>query len=208
MPSLKKHRRAWQILMLLVGLGALIGLIAWYGFGDIGKAFAQAGWGVALVTLFHYVPIACDTMGWRQLFRKESRKRVGFARLYLYRWIGESINNLLPVGQVGGDVVRARLASKAGAPADRAGAVTVVDFTIGLLTQMALALVALAIVATKTGLNGWLGWLLLGILVFSGLIIAFLVAQAWGVFGRKGRAASRLIRKLSRRSATQVADGA
>lgn len=203
---MNKHRRAWQVVMMLLGLGALVGLIAWYGFKDIGSAFAQAGWGVLWVSLFHFIPIACDAMGWRQLFRSEVRRRVGAKRLFLFRWIGESVNNLLPVGQVGGDVVRARLASKAGAPTDRAGAATVVDFTIGLLTQMFLALVALGLLAARTGLNGWVGWLLLGILVFSALIGAFLAAQIWGWFGRTGEAASRLLKGLSRRTAHQVAD--
>ena len=203
-----RRRRIWQIVMMLLGLGALLGLIAWYGFDDIGQAFAQAGWGVVWVTLFHFVPVACDAIGWRQLFRGEVRRRVGAGRFFLYRWIGESVNNLLPVGQVGGDVVRARLASKAGAPTDRAGAATVVDFTIGLLTQMFLALVALVLLAARTGLSGWVGWLLVGILIFSALIGAFLAAQVWGWFGKTGEAASRLLKRLSRSTARDVAEEA
>jgi putative membrane protein len=191
--------------MALLGLGGLVGLVGWFGFADIASAFARAGWGIAWVAVFHFVPIACDTMGWRQFFRPQNRARVGLGRLYVYRWICESVNNLLPVAHIGGDVVRARLASKAGAPADRAGAATIADFTIGLLTQMVLALIALAILVHRTGLNGWAGGLLLGVLIFSGLVIALLVAQISGFVGRTGKALSELLRKITRRTAEEVA---
>jgi lysylphosphatidylglycerol synthase-like protein len=55
------------------------------------------------------------------------------------------INRLLPVAQVGGDFVLARLLAESGTPGPTAGASVVVDATAGLLTQLAFALVGIGL---------------------------------------------------------------
>lgn len=188
-------RRIWQLAPAVVGLALLAGLVAWYGFADVAGAFVAAGWGIVWVTLLHLAPLVCDTLGWRRLFRAKDRPPA--ARLFLFRWIGESVNNLLPAGQVGGDVVRARLAAKAGAPTAESGAATVVDFTLGLITLLMVSLAALGLLTARTGLNGWIGWILLSLAVLGALIAALVVAQVSGLFGRMGTIASRGIRRIT-----------
>ena len=192
----RRRRRLWRFAFVALGLGLLVWVMLHYGWREVGEAFLQAGWGILWVSLFHFAPIACDTLGWRQLFRP--RPVIGIPRLFVCRWIGESVNNLLPVAQVGGDVLRMRLAARAGEPLATSAAATLVDFTIGLLTQMAVALVAVGLLAWQVGPSGPLGWLLLGIIVFTALIGGFVAVQVWGLFRRIGRFASGLWRVFNR----------
>ena len=52
------------------------------------------------------------------------------------RWIGESISNLIPSAAVGGDIVRARLATITGTPMAAAAASVIVDVTLGVVAQI------------------------------------------------------------------------
>jgi putative membrane protein len=172
----------------------------------VANAFAAAGWWVIPLALTHFGPLALDMLGWRVLFRPAHRLPLG--RLLVYRWIGESINNLLPVAQVGGDVARARLAAKAGAFRSESAAATAVDFTMGLLAEMLVALATLALLAARTGLVAGLHWVLLGILGLTVLVGAFVAAQANGMLGKFGRRVSRVWTRVTHHSAAGLADKA
>jgi putative membrane protein len=198
------RRRVSQVALAACGLALLGFVIARYGWRDVTDAFLRAGWGIFWVSLAHFGPIACDMLGWRELF--PPAERVGLARLFVFRWVGESVNNLLPVAQVGGDVIRARLAARAGASLRESGAATVVDFTIGLVTQMGVALVALGVLAGTVGISTTLGGILLGIALFCGLIGGFVAAQVWGIFRRAGRFAAHVWERLGRHSVSGALD--
>ena len=73
---------AWQMLWL-AGPLAVLALVAW-----------------------HLAVLALDVRAWQQLV---PAGRVGFGELYVMRWIAESVNNLAPVAQVGGELVRGML---------------------------------------------------------------------------------------------------
>ena len=59
------------------------------------------------------------------------------------RWIGESVNGLLPVLQVGGNIVKASLLARTGVGGAVAGATVVVDVTLVMLTQVVFTVVGL-----------------------------------------------------------------
>ena len=91
-------------LLGVIGLGWLSVGVAW---DTIFVALEAVGWGVAAVAGIRFLAIVIDAQSWRILV--DSDHRPSFPFLVAARWIGESINTLLPVAQVGGDVVRARL---------------------------------------------------------------------------------------------------
>src|SRR5438270_673798 len=62
--------------------------------------------------------------------------RPGAATVIWIRWIRESINSLLPVAGIGGDVASGRLAHLRGVPGAQAAASMVVDTTVGVATQL------------------------------------------------------------------------
>ncbi|PYK69127.1 MAG: hypothetical protein DME45_03815 [Verrucomicrobia bacterium] len=84
------------------------------GAMSVGSAVATAGWAVVAIAAFHFVPIFLDAIAWQVLFPRPVRPR--WQSLFWMRWIGKSISNLIPSAAVGGDIVRARLATITGRP--------------------------------------------------------------------------------------------
>ncbi len=144
--------------------------------------------------LLHAVPLSFDTAGWGTLFQRDERPSARM--LYWIRWTSESVNNLLPVAQVGGELLRANLVARAGVPKEDAGATVVVDVTGGLVCQILLSLFALIVLVfeqqTVRGL--WIGFA-----VFVLAIGAFLLAQRRGMFALAFRQAARLLGNLEPR---------
>ena len=92
------------------------------------------GWRLAPITLFHLLPLSFSALSWRELLSTSCRLNVASAAWI--RWIRESINNLLPVASIGGDVASVRLAHLRGVASAQAAASVVVDTTVGVVTQL------------------------------------------------------------------------
>src|SRR6185295_852137 len=101
---------------------------------EVLAALSATGTGVLWVSCYRSVSLAVDALGWRELCPPWAKSRTIF--LVLLRWIGEAVNTLIPVAQVGGGIVRARLLGQVGRDYVTAGASTVVDFTIGIFLQV------------------------------------------------------------------------
>lgn len=176
-------------IMVLIGLALFTAVLAWQGAGAIGRALATAGWGLAIVALWHVVPLIIDSHAWRLLY---ARPRPGFGRMLWARWIGESVNGLLPVAQIGGDIAKARLLIKHGQAAGETGASVVVDTTLAALTQMVFAVVGLLlllILLDKPDLAWGVG---LGIGVMLAILLLFYRLQRGGLFAALASALKRL----------------
>lgn len=179
-------------LLLLLGLGAAAGLIVWHGAGDVMRAFAAAGLGLVGVALFHIVVVALDTLGLRALIA--ARHRPSYARLVWMQWIGEAVNSLLPVAQIGGEFVKSRLLHAAGIPGPRAGAYVVVNLTLGVFAQILFTLLGIALLVAHYG-NEW-GMAenaAIGVGLFVVLLVGFFAAQRFGLFLFATRLLERLV---------------
>lgn len=176
----------------LVGLTLVAGLIATRNIGEITAAIRLAGWSLGLIGIAHLGTLLADTLGWRALLKKPDRPPLG--SMIVKRWIGASINSLLPVAQIGGEFVRARLLARAGVGGPVAGASVVVDLTAGLVTQILFILLGLALYLERQGGAGWLPHLAGGLAVFSALLVAFGLAQRRGLFLRLARILERATR--------------
>lgn len=175
---------------LAVGIGLFSALILYLGVGDLLAALEHAGAGLLVVAAFHVVPIVGDALGWRSLVAV--RERPPFAFFVRARWIGESVNGLLPVMQIGGNVVKARLLAAAGVAGPRAGASVVVDVTTLMLAQLAFTLVGVGLLAARIGGVRLVGLAALGAGLMVTLAVGFVVAQRAGAFGRGARVIARL----------------
>jgi putative membrane protein len=163
----------------LLGLGAIVALTAYQGFAEVGTVLMAAGWGIALVTAFHLVPMAASALAWRAVARS-----IAPARLWVFLWgrlLREAINGLLPVAQVGGDVVGARILTFHGSRAPAAGASILVDITLEILSQILFTVLGLAILLAD-GDRGLAEWAAVGLAVASCAVGGFLLAQRWGIF--------------------------
>ncbi|MDJ0897052.1 MAG: flippase-like domain-containing protein [Alphaproteobacteria bacterium] len=155
-------------IMLLLGVLATLLLMAHYGFDAIGDALSVGGWGILLICLWRMIPLAFDAIGWHTLFHGTWKTKL--YKPFWFRWIGESVNTLLPVGQLGGDVVRARLAIKDGAGGALTGATSIFDVILGLCAQATLAVAALGLVLALHSMDDLVVALTLSTVAVAGAI--------------------------------------
>jgi putative membrane protein len=121
-------------------LAALIGA---FGARGIGVLVANAGWGLPLVVALHVPQTIFSALGWRSLI--DDPRRPSAWRLIGFRWIREAVNALLPVAQVGGDIVRARLLALRGVKLGPAAASCTVDLTLEMASQIVFSLLGVAL---------------------------------------------------------------
>ena len=150
------------------------------GATSVGTAVATAGWAVVGIAAFHFIPIFLDATAWYVLFPKTLRPRL--QSLFWMRWIGESISNLIPSAAVGGDIVRARLATITGTPMAAAAASVIVDVTLGVVTQIEFTLLGLVLLVHATGRTNLVGPTLVGAILGIVAIAGFYIAQRLGLF--------------------------
>lgn len=199
------------ILLLSIGTALFIALLAWQGLGSVTGALAAAGWGLVLVAAFHVLPLALDAAAIAVLFGKDAH--VGTRDAFFARWSGESVNSLLPAGQIGGPVAMVRqLAQRGMAMRDAAAAITV-STTLQAVAQIVFAVFGIALFSIYAANNtansaprdlGVAALIATGVL--AGLIALFYVAQRRGLFGRMMRLASKVFGKRDWSSLATRAD--
>ncbi len=170
--------------------------------GDVARALSVAGWGLFGVAAFHLLPLFADAMGWRRLLA--SRSPISVRTAVYARWIGESVNQLLPVAQVGGSVVKANLIARRGVSGALAGASVVVDITTLVGSQIGFTLLGLALLIAQVGGRELAPTALVGTMLMALLLLGFFLAQRRGMFG----ALARGLQKLAPGGGTALADGA
>jgi putative membrane protein len=172
--------RLTAYLFAFCGLALFTVLLIREGAHDVGGALAAAGWGVAAIVIFHLVSLGLDTMSWRLVFPRQDRLR--FRTTYWMRWIGESISNLAPAAQLGGDLVRARLAVLKGVAVGGAAASVLIDITLGVFTQAIFTFIALGLLIAATGRSNLWGPAIAGAPLAFAAVAGFYAVQRLGMF--------------------------
>lgn len=188
---LKRKTWAWQaILGGSVGLALAVLLVLLNGGADIFRALAGAGWGLLAVIAIHPWQTLLAGLAWRALL--PGADRPGGLSFGVWRWIREAVNALLPVAQIGGEVVGARLMALRGVALNAAVAATAVDLTMEMLSQVAFTLCGVLLLAVgpyDPAVARWVGGAtLLALLV----VAAFMLAQRNWLFRRIEQALLRL----------------
>ena len=152
----------WTVLLgAVAALGVLLGLASsWTGLAAVGDGVLRAAWLLPGLVALHLGQLFLSGVAWRALLPTSlSTPLPGLNAFHRLRIIREGIDSLLPVAQVGGEIVGARLLARAGVGPARAGASVVVDLTIELLTQVAFLLTAIALLAAVSDGSAWRNWL-------------------------------------------------
>lgn len=182
----------------LAGLAVVAWLVAEYGAADVLAALMAVGWGLVPVLALRALPVLCDARGWHILFADGARPSFGVTAWI--RWVSESVNALLPVAQIGGEVVRAHLVSRRtvvpepDVSAGEAAATVIVDLTTGLVATALFSLMGLILLLIGPGDSGFgagIGWALGGLALMTAGIVAV----------QRGRTLTRLLDGLARRLA-------
>lgn len=192
------RRRAGRALRLGSGLAALAGLallaalIAYQDVAAVGHTVLSAGWGIAAVAAFYLLPLAASAAAWRVVARPIWR---GSALVFFWaRLVREAVNSLLPVAQIGGNLVGARILTFHGARGGVAGAAVIVDLTVELFTELAFAAVGVGLLLLH-GAGAAEMPIVIGLAVAVFAVGGFLLAQRWGMF----RLIERLLERIAAR---------
>jgi putative membrane protein len=164
----------------LLGGAVGIGLAAWllknYGVRHIGELLGHAGLlGVLAISAFHAVQILSSALGWRAAVAPGSSREPLRSYIWL-RWIREGVNNLLPLAQIGGEVVAWNLLRQRGTKSSAAIAGTVADLTMEMVTQILFTILGVLLLvisgADRSSASVLASGLLIATLFMAGLFLA------------------------------------
>ncbi|RAI37162.1 lysylphosphatidylglycerol synthase domain-containing protein [Rhodoplanes roseus] len=173
--------RTTGLLSLLIGIAVLIGLTVWSGAGMVRQAITGIGFGIVLVVLVRAGTASVAAVGWWVLFPPKERPRL--STCLSLRFVREGANALLPLGQVGGDLIGARLLTFKGVPGPLATASVIVDVLVLAVTQALFALTGLAVLVWL-GADSSLAWIAAaGLALAVPALVGFWIVQRRG--GRK-----------------------
>ena len=162
----------------LGGIAALIGLTIWSGLGAVGHAVSSVGWGILLVVLARAVAVAVAGAGWWLLF--PSKMRPQLRTCVLLRFVREATNVLLPLAQVGGDLIGAGLLTLYAVPGALAAASVIVDILIQAATQFLFAIFGLLALVALEASEALARSAAVGIAVAALMLAGFYLAQRRG----------------------------
>jgi len=176
--------------MLLAGLAVLTGLIAWQGVGEVSDTIARGGWPMLLLAFFFVPQCAIFAASWRLLF--PPGREPGFVRAFGAMTVGIYANSLLPLADMGGEIIKARIVMKGGVSGADAGASVVLDKTIQTITLVCWAIIGLlTLLALKVAGPAIYGGAIAVALLTLGTA-GFIVVQHKGMFGGMAGAAERM----------------
>jgi putative membrane protein len=185
------RRASW--IGLFVGLAIAVGLVAWQGADTVANLLASTSWRLLLVAGFAVPQLLLSTTSWRLLFPEGDAPRFGL--LFLAMWIGVSVNLMLPVANLGGDVIRTRLlALWTGKPRDAVASV-VVDKTVLVATLPVLGLIGTAALFRLVPHSGSFGAAAALVVLLAIALGVLVVAQRAGAISFLAGHAVRLARR-------------
>lgn len=189
---------------LSFGLALAIGLIVWQGFDTVAAVLAVGGWSLLILGFYQIAPLFLATLSWQPLLEPGARERLG--SLSVVTWIGLSVNWLLPVAQIGGDLLRARLLVLGGAGGATTAASVVVDKTIQAGAQIAYSLLGLFLLLAVAGTHVLAYWAAGFAFVLSACLYIFFRLQRMAPAARMLSFLQRLLPRLVLRASLSDGD--
>ena len=127
-----KGAKLFAGIALCLGIMAVLALAVWQGFDTIAQAFVSLGPGFPLLLLIMVTHIALAAGSWVQLFLpgRGPKFRAAFQAL----WVGVSVDTLVPLASMGGEIVKARLLMQSGVAGVDAVSSVVMDKTVQAVT--------------------------------------------------------------------------
>jgi len=161
-----------------IAIAVCIGLFAWSGSHAIGNAVANAGWGLPFVALTRTATVALSGLAWWLLFPVQTRLRLRGA--VLVRFVREGVNALLPLTQVGGDILGARLLTFWAVPGPLAAASIIVDVLLQVATLLPFAALGLVVLLALGADMTVARIAVTGLAVVAAIMVSLYLAQRAG----------------------------
>lgn len=174
------HLRLTIFVAGFAGIALAIYLVLRSGVHDILHILDVAGWSLALLLPAHMAMLAIDSSGWRALLGR--RPRAGTLVLTWFAAIRDSVNGLLPVARVGGELVAVRLLMARGIAGSEAGASVIVEVTVTLVVQFLFTLIGVFLLLYELHDVEAARAVLIGLAVSLPALAIFLLLQhKWGL---------------------------
>ena len=184
--------------LALGGVVLLTALIVREGAARVAAALAAATWAFPAIAAINTPRFFSDGAAWLVLIPKPNRPR--FLVAVWVRWLGGSVNDLLPFARLGADILTARLATiTAGLPPSLAASVSAVNLTISVSMRILVTVAALLLIAVATGRGNLYVPTLVAGLAAAVVVFGFYALQRFGVVRLIAGLVSRLT-KFSRLS--------
>jgi putative membrane protein len=183
-----------QHLARLSAFGGLVLAIVIFIRNDVAAIvvlLAQAGFGLLLASLLHVLPMLLNARAWQAILPAVGRPSL-LTTTWLV-WIRESVNGLLPVARVGGELLSYRLLRRYGMDQAWAASSLVVDMTLAILSQCVFAAFGLGLLIWTRGSTSLAFELSAGVAVTLFLGMLFIWLQRAGLFKRVTRLVDKLV---------------
>lgn len=120
----------------VLGLGVAIALVAHQGWSEIMAAIDHAGWPLLWLLPFHVLPLLLDVVGWRVLIApRDPHRQATVPFLFWVAAIREASNRLLPVANIGGEIIGIRLVKWRGIGGAATAASVIMEVLLTLVNQ-------------------------------------------------------------------------
>lgn len=165
-----------RVVWTLAGAGLLAWLLARYGAGPMLHLFERSPWTVLALVLLHFLQLGSCAAGWKAISR-DPGGRPSLLDYSVLRWLRESVNGLVPIGQVGGNLLAIRILRRRwGVPLASAAASCIADVTIEFVTQGGFTLLGVLVLFSVNRHSpaawAWIGALAIGVAAALGLVLA------------------------------------
>jgi putative membrane protein len=163
----------------LVGIGLAAWLLASFGVGRIFAVIERAGWaGILAVIAFHLPQMFFSALGWQAIAGGGAAPGPRLRTYLLLRAIREGVNNLLPLAQIGGEFVVARLLQKRGVRLAQAVGGTIADLMMEMGTQVLFTVLGIVLLVHSVG-HSEVSDLATRALLIATVVVAAAFAALW-----------------------------
>ncbi len=170
MPWIERRVKIAMRVALALGAAVAIGLLAREGFANVVGVLSRAGLVLLWLVPLHVLPLVLDVLGWQELMPGRAR----FSMLLRIAAVREAVNRLLPVANVGGEVVGIRLLVLTGVDGIVAAAGIVVEVLLTLVSQYLFVVLGVLLLVRATTAGRVTPTVLLGLA--AGLPVIGLIA--------------------------------
>ena len=187
-----------SIFSAMIGIAIIAAAVYAADPATVAAALEQAGWAAAIVIALRLAAVTLAGLTWWLLFPAHPRPQPSVCALL--RIVREGANTLLPLAQIGGDVIAARLLTFWHIPGPLAAATVIVDVLAQAGTQFLFALVGFALLIAHGVGGSFINDLAWALAAAALALIGFYVAQRQG--GEK--LLNALLRRLARGREWQI----
>jgi len=163
-----------------VGLLLFVGLFVRQGVIDTIELLLSTGWHLLWIPVVWLPNLIPTAHSWRLCFKSDRMPSLLHALMAI--WLGRSVNSLLPVATIGGEIVKARLITLWGGNVNDASASVMIDKTVQAAAVLVWGLVGVALLLNLAIDNELVLFVSIGFGLLTVGITGFMLLQKAGMF--------------------------